>query len=392
MAKYSKRKARAAVKRISKAPAWVIVTALVLAVLLGVGYFLYIKFFKKEEFIPPVGELEFHFMMLGNEYAGDCIYVRAGDNDILIDAGSKEDSIEHISKYVNNYMTDNTFEYVIVTHADQDHIVGFAKENGSIFDLYNCEVIIDFPISEKSTKVYQRYQSERAAEVEQGAKHFTALECFRESKEGAQRIYNLTDDGNIKMEILYNYFYENDADHENDYSVCVQFHHGSRKFLFTGDLEEEGEEYLVQHNELSQVELFKAGHHGSATSSNAVLLNVIKPKLCVVSCCAGSAEYYKGNLHTLFPSQKFIDEISKYTEKVYIPITIDIIQTKGQNTPNDKSDDDYDNDGEYKLLNGNITVISKADIPVYAKGSNNDTVLKDTDWYKANRTSTYWDN
>ncbi len=107
------------------------------------------------------------------------------------------------------------------------------------------------------------------------------MECYNEQKEGAQKEYKLSEDGSLKFEILYNYYYEHDTDDENDYSVCVQFSHGERKFLFTGDLEEKGEEYLVQYNKLSQVELFKAGHHGSKTSSNDCLLDIIKPKIYV---------------------------------------------------------------------------------------------------------------
>ena len=42
------------------------------------------------------GEISFHFMMLGNSNAGDSIYIKAGENDILIDAGSRENSIDDI--------------------------------------------------------------------------------------------------------------------------------------------------------------------------------------------------------------------------------------------------------------------------------------------------------
>ena len=42
------------------------------------------------------GELEIHFLELGNKYTGDCTYIKAGDKDILIDAGSKASSIETI--------------------------------------------------------------------------------------------------------------------------------------------------------------------------------------------------------------------------------------------------------------------------------------------------------
>lgn len=325
------------------------------------------------------GAISFHFIMLGNDNAGDCVYIKAGDNDILIDAGSRANSIDDIALYLNQYVEDGKLEYVIATHGDQDHIAGFAKENGSIFDLYECEVIIDFPMTTKETATYENYLSERNDEIQNGATHYTALECWN-NENGAQREYVLSDDGSIKMQILYNYFYENETSDENDYSVCVQFVHGERKFLFTGDLEKEGEEYFVQYNSLSQVELFKAGHHGSPTSSNDCLLSVIKPKICVACCCAGSVEY-TDNLSNTFPSQAFIDRIAEYTDKVYVPIMIDVVLVDGGDTPLDPSDDDYDNAENYEMLNGNVVVISDADLGVYVQCSNNDTLLKDTEWF-----------
>ena len=54
-------------------------------------------------------------------------------------------------------------------------------------------------------------------------------------------------------------------------------------------------------------------------------------------------------------------------------------------TPNDTTDDDYDNVGEYIILNGNIQVISDAESGVYVECSNNNTLLKDTEWFKQYR-------
>ena len=71
-------------------------------------------------------DLSIHFMELGNKATGDSIYIKAGDTDILIDAGSVESSTNTTSEYIKQYCTDNILEYVIVTHADSDHIAGFA--------------------------------------------------------------------------------------------------------------------------------------------------------------------------------------------------------------------------------------------------------------------------
>ena len=85
-------------------------------------------------------EFSVHFVELGNQYTGDCTYIKYGDVDILIDCGSKANSISTVSAYLNNYVKDNTLEYVIVTHSHLDHYAGFATTENidSIFDLYKC--------------------------------------------------------------------------------------------------------------------------------------------------------------------------------------------------------------------------------------------------------------
>ena len=338
-------------------------------------------------------EMSFHFMMLGNDKAGDCTYIKAGDTDILIDAGSRIASVNSIQAYINKYMTDNVLEYVIVTHADQDHIDGFVstKSQPSIFDLYECETIIDFNLSNKTnsnTTKYGKYLIARDNEVANGATHYTALDCCNQTN-GAQKVYNLAED--MSMEILYNYYYDHKSSDENNYSVCVMFKHGDKNFLFTGDLEAEGEEWLVEKNELPQVELFKAGHHGSPTSSNDCLLSVIKPKISVACCCAGSVEYTQNSANT-FPSQAYINRIAPYTDKVLVPVYVNTIF----NTEKEK----YEN-GEFKELNGNVMIRSLSasvdengdtiEAKIAYVGSNNSTKLKDTEWFKNNRTTpTAW--
>ena len=338
--------------------------AIIFIILAVAGYFVYNKFFKKEEpFTPAKGAISFHFMTLGNGASGDSVYVKAGENDILIDAGSQVGSIPTIQNYLNKYVTDNTLEYVIVTHAHADHYAGFTKRNGSLFDLYECETIIDFPLTNQTGPMYQNYVAERADEIKNGATHYTALQCYRE-QDGAKRVYDLSGDGNVTMEILYNYYYEHTfSDDENNYSVCVQFSHGSEnKFLFTGDLEAIGEETLIKYNDLSKVKLYKAGHHGSNTSSSKDFLEVIQPEICVISCAIGDS--YD------FPKQYFIDRIAPYTSQIYVTTM---------------ANSDYTNGAKYTDMNGNVVVIS-SETGVTVECSGSDTILKESEWFIENRT------
>ena len=309
------------------------------------------------------GELQIHFLELGNKYTGDCTYIKAGETDILIDAGSKTSSIQTISTYINDYVTDGKLEYVIVTHAHQDHYAGFTQTDGSLFDLYEVGTIIDFALSNQEDKdgsnMYGRYVNEREDEIAAGAVHYTAAECVEKQKtDGAFKL-----DGGVTMTVLDSYFYYNEAESENDYSVCTLFTYGDYNYLFTGDLEEDGEEKLVEMNDLPEVDLYKAGHHGSKTSSSDALLSVIKPDIVCVCCCAGSSEYTDKN-ENQFPTQQFIDRVAPYTDKIYVT-TLCV---------------DYDK-GVFQSMNGNITVITdKGGITVNC-GSGDTRVLREWEWF-----------
>lgn len=296
-----------------------ILVMLCLMIVLAVAlYFMYpyIKPYLHQDDPIVSGDLNIHFLELGNKYTGDSVYIKAGDTDILIDAGSRGNSADDIANYLDKYVTDNTLEYVIATHAHQDHIAGFVGTSSvlGIFDVYECETIIDFPKTNATSNVYKNYVEKRDIEIENGAKHYTALECYN-NENGASRKYELSD--GIELEILYNYYYENKTSNENDYSVCILINQGSKHFLFTGDLEEEGEEKLVEYNDLPEVEVFKAGHHGSYTATSDTILSVIKPKIIAVCCCAGSDEY-TDNVDNMFPAQAFVSRVCKYTDQVYV--------------------------------------------------------------------------
>lgn len=327
------------------------------------------------------GDISIHFMELGNKYTGDSIFIQCGDNDILIDAGSQNSSATTIINYVDQYVTDNTLEYVIATHGHEDHIGAFysTSTREGIFEHYVVENIIDFPLTSKTDdeiterSVIGRYYSAREEEIANGANHWTALECYN-SVNGASRVIQLSD--NVELEILYNYYYEvRDTSGENNHSVCVMINQGDNHYLFTGDLEAEGEERLVDFYEenyggLPHCILYKAGHHGSYTSSTDSLMQAITPEYVVVCCCAGTAEYTDDPARQ-FPSQDFIDRVSPFTDKVYVTSVVDNYS-------------DSMSDTTVKSMNGNI-IFTVTDGVISLEFSGHDLKLKDTDWFKENR-------
>ncbi len=79
-----------------------------------------------------------------------------------------------------------------------------------------------------------------------------------------------------------------DAEHENDRSLAVILVDGERiRGLWTGDLEGVGERRLLSHTTAwppGGIDVLKAGHHGSRTSSSPALLEATRPRLVLISC------------------------------------------------------------------------------------------------------------
>ena len=322
-------------------------------------------------------DFQIHIMQLGNNKNGDAIYIKAGEKNILIDAGTSK--IDQLQNYINTCNLDENknpikvdkFDYVIVTHSDLDHIEGFISSN-SMFDRYKIDTIIDFKtekaeVNDKGNKTkYGSYvESRKRAEVK-GSKHYYASDLFQDEE---KRVFTLKE--NLTMEIMYNKYYTETSNDENNYSVVTMFNYNNHKFLFTGDLEKDGEEAFANYykNTLGQVDFYKAGHHGSKTSSNKVLLDLIKPKICAVSCSAGNSEYTP-NYKNVFPTQIFVNNIAQYTDNVYVT-------SMGM-------------DDEEKPINGNIIVSCNGeDVSVASTGkesdnqdtSNGPIKLKDSLWF-----------
>ena len=195
---------RAVVKTAKKHPGLVVALVIILVVIIAVGVVLYFKVDKVHDFVdslfkveannsvggndpPKAGtygdkDLSFHFLELGNNNTGDSTYIKAGDVDILIDAGSRQDSADDIATEVNKYCTDGKLEYVIATHAHQDHIEGFVntKQNDGIFRRFECETIIEFAKTNQGLEtakgnptLYANYLTARNEEVAAGAKCYT---------------------------------------------------------------------------------------------------------------------------------------------------------------------------------------------------------------------------
>ena len=78
-------------------------------------------------------------------------------------------------------------------------------------------------------------------------------------------------------------FASSDTQDSNESSLCILFQPENCDILITGDRSEKGEQALLEHTTLPDLEILVAGHHGSRTSTSWELLNATKPEIVIVS-------------------------------------------------------------------------------------------------------------
>ena len=86
--------------------------------------------------------------------------------------------------------------------------------------------------------------------------------------------------GDLKLSVLHPDA-ARDFDNANDYSLVIRAEYAGRTILITGDLTEAGEDFDV-----SECDVLKVAHHGSAGSSSLDFLCAANPKLALISVAA----------------------------------------------------------------------------------------------------------
>lgn len=187
---------------------------------------------------------------------GDAILLQDGHgNDCLVDGGQDNTVLEAMSQFVPPW--DRTLECVVITHADADHITGlFAlSQRYTIERLYwngeNREILK--PILERAE---QAVVVNKGDQWILGTMHFHVLSAF------------------------------NGSDDRNENSVVLLVESQNATALLTGDASKEIEQQL----DAPDIDILKAGHHGSNTSTSWQLLQKTTPEIVIIS--AGSENRY----------------------------------------------------------------------------------------------------
>lgn len=99
------------------------------------------------------------------------------------------------------------------------------------------------------------------------------------------------------------------AETDNESGLCVLFQTVNYDILITGDRSISGEEELLRHMQLPQLELLIVGHHGSKYSTGPALLHETMPKMAIISV---SADNTYGH-----PASEVLERLEKYGCVIY---------------------------------------------------------------------------
>jgi len=166
-----------------------------------------------------------------------------------------------------------TIDYMIMTHADFDHIGGLIyllneTKKGSEYPLAIKEFLD--PGQAHSTYLYQ--------ELLEAVKKRPEVQ-YRNPKRGEK----LDLGEGITAEII-----SPDPDHlykdPNNCSIVLKLTEGKVSMIFPGDAEMEAEKDMIKnYGPRLKSTVLKAGHHGSAKSSSDEFLEMVKPEIVVIS-------------------------------------------------------------------------------------------------------------
>ena len=223
-------------------------------------------------------DLNILFMYVGQ---ADSTLIKYKNKIMLIDAGNNEDG-KNIVKFLKDKGI-SKLDYIVGTHYDEDHI-------GGLDDIIENFDIGKFYLSNGGEFGPNYYNLEKAAK-----KRNLAITI--------PKVGDKIDFGDVNMEVMAASKF--DGKNDNNASVVIQAKYGSRRYLFMGDLERQ-EETKRKWNE---VDVLKAGHHGSNTSSTQEFLNQVKPKYVFVS--AGKNNKYR------LPNVKAMERIEKTGAKIF---------------------------------------------------------------------------
>ncbi len=153
-----------------------------------------------------------------------------------------------------------TIDKLILTHGDMDH-VGEAKA-----------ILEQMPVKEVVLGKKEGYSELEEEIVKVAAQEEVKIEIIQSGQQwkAGEAIFTIVSPFGNELE-------------GNDSSIAIHANIGGLTWLFTGDLEEQGEQAVLSRYPNLQADVLKVGHHGSKSSTTEELLQVVQPRIAVIS-------------------------------------------------------------------------------------------------------------
>ncbi len=187
---------------------------------------------------------------------------------MLIDSGHFNDDGEYVLNYLQEHDIER-IDYLVTSHNDADHIGG----NAAVIEYYETEAdgvgAVYDPGIAASTQTYDEYLD---------AVEEYDVQLYR-TQEGDSIPFE-----NVSVDVLGPPADQLSGGDRNENSIVLRLQLGQTSFLYTGDAEEDQESFLVEnYGSDLQSTVYKAGHHGSSSSSSNELVNAVDPRVAFIS-------------------------------------------------------------------------------------------------------------
>lgn len=206
------------------------------------------------------GNLQIVFIDVGQ---ADAALVLSGGQAMLIDGGNAADS-NTMYAVMQKYGI-KTLDYVIGTHAHEDHIGGIAGAlNYATVKTAYC------PVTDYDSKAFQNFKK--------------AVEAC-----GSAITVPNTGDSFTLGDAVCTILAVNTTSDTNNTSIVLRIVYGDTSFLFTGDAERDTEQAILARGTDVRSTVLKVGHHGSETSTSYLWLREVDPTYAVISVGKGNS-------------------------------------------------------------------------------------------------------
>nr|MCR4759255.1 MBL fold metallo-hydrolase [Oscillospiraceae bacterium] len=214
---------------------------------------------------PDADHLSIYVLDVGQ---GDAILLRAQGHAALIDAGEYDQGIR-IARQLKA-LGIQRLDYCINTHPHADHIGGLQ----TVLREIPAGTVILPEIPDAMLPDTPSFLHALDAARERGVPVRTAV--------GREKLPL----GNAEIELLCT---DNaQSENLNDCSLACAVRYGEFAFLAAGDLEEPGEQAMIQAGLVPKVTVLKISHHGSNSSTSEAFLSAAAPASAVISVGAGN--------------------------------------------------------------------------------------------------------